>query len=149
MEGGEDGGDDLGVQDCGGDGFGSEDDPVALSVSLGEDSGDSDGLCEDGGGGQERVSHCRQGAGHLPPLRHCPHQGLHQSGVEGRVSLEEPDGGGQEVRLRLHHGGAERDHLGAGRSQEVQVTQLAGLRHRDHLGPQLVVVEPSLAQREW
>ena len=51
MEGGEDGGDDLGVQDCGGDGFSPEDDPVALSVGLSEDSGDSDGLCQDGGGG--------------------------------------------------------------------------------------------------
>ena len=122
MEGGEDGGDDLGVQDCGGDGFSSEDDPVALSVSLGEDSGDSDGLGEDGGGGQERVRHCGQGAGHLPPLRHCPHHRLHQSGVEGRVTLEEPDGGGEEVRLSPHHGGADRHHL------ELQVTQLAGLR---------------------
>ena len=82
MEGGEDGGDDPGVQDCGGDGFSSEDDSVALSVSLSEDSGDSDWRGEDGGGGQERMDQ-GQGAGHLPPLRHCLHLGLHQCRGEG------------------------------------------------------------------
>ena len=75
------------------------------------------------------MSQAREGAGHLAPLRHCPHHRLHQSRVEGRVALEEPDGGREEVRLGLHHGGAERDHLGAGRSQQVQVAQLARLRH--------------------
>ena len=83
-----------------------------------------------------------QCAGHLPPLRHCLHLGLHQCRGEGRVTLEQPDGGGEEVCLCLHHGGAHRHHLG---SQEVQVAQLAGLRHGDHLGAQLVVV----VEREW
>ena len=89
----------------------------------------------------------REGPGHLPPLRHCPHQGLHQGGVEGRVTLEEPDGGGEEVGLRPDHGGAERHHLRTGRSDEVQVTQLAGLRHGDHLGAELVVVERAGQER--
>ena len=74
---------------------------------------------EDRGGGEERVG---QQAGHLPPLRHRPHHRLHQGGGEGRVALEQPDGAGQEVRLRPEDGGAQRHHL------QLQVAQLGGLR---------------------
>ena len=116
LEGGHHGGDRLGVQDCGGDGLGSEDDPVALCLGVSEDSGQGDGVCDDGGGGLEGVG---EGAGHLAVLRHGGDQRLQQSCLECGVALQQPDGAGEVASLRPHHGGGDSHHLGPGEQVEL------------------------------
>lgn len=76
-----------------------------------EDCGEGDGAGDDCGGGLERAG---QGAPHLAVLRHGGDDGLQQSGLEGRVPLEQPDGGGEELGLRPHDWAGESDHLGPG-----------------------------------
>ena len=78
---------------------------------MGEDGGEGDGAGDDGGGGLERVG---QGAPHLLVLRHGGHHGLQQSGLEGGVPLEQPEGGGEVLGLGPHHGAGEGHHLGPG-----------------------------------